>query len=218
MKQTLLLIEDVEDLGDSGDVVTVKSGYARNYLFPQRLAVLADKHTLRMQEKLKKERSVRAEKDKQESEALAKTLEAMTLSIRVKVDPEGKMYGSVSPFDVLHLLEKAGIKNLSKKAIQVKKHIKDLGVIDIPLKLKENVMTKVKLEILPEEGFVPREKIEAPSVEKEEIKTEEKPKEKKKSKAKEEAPKEEKVEKKAGKLKEKEEIKEEKKGKRKSEK
>ncbi|MBI5345668.1 MAG: 50S ribosomal protein L9 [Chlamydiae bacterium] len=190
MKQTLLLLKDVEDLGKGGEVVSVRAGYARNFLLPQQLGVIADKHTLRMQEKLKKERALNAEKDKKEAEELAQILEKMTLTIRVKVDAEGKMYGSVSAFDVLHLLEKEGIKGLSKKAIQIKKHLKELGTIDVPLKLKEEVMSKIKLEILPEEGsvFIPRTvapsevKVieEIPAVET--VKEEEKPKSKRKAK------------------------------------
>ncbi len=67
MRNQLLLIEDVEDLGRSGDVVSVKPGYSRNYLLPQKKAVVADKFTLRLQAKLKEERSKRAESRSQRS-------------------------------------------------------------------------------------------------------------------------------------------------------
>ena len=149
MKQKLLLLSDVDDLGKKGEVVEVRRGFARNFLLPQRLAVIADIHTLRMQEKLKEERAKQAVIDRKDAEELAKKLEGLVLTIHVKVDPEGKMYGSVSHVDILELLEKEGYK-LEKKNIAIKKSVKETGVIDIPIKLKEGVETSVKLKILPE--------------------------------------------------------------------
>ncbi len=148
-KLNVLLIEDVEDLGRSGEIVSVKSGYLRNFLLPNNLAVKADKHTLRMQEKLQKERAVKAVEERKDAEEMAKILDAMTISIKVKVDPDGQMYGSVSQLDIVNLLEKEGIK-ISKKAVQLKKHIKEVGTIDVPLKLKEDVITKITLNVIGE--------------------------------------------------------------------
>src|SRR5262245_8691147 len=96
MATKLLLIEDVEDLGRSGDVVSVKPGYARNFLLPRGHAVRADQHALRMQTRLQEERQKRAILEKQEAEKTAAALEGVTLSTIVKVDHEGHMYGSVS--------------------------------------------------------------------------------------------------------------------------
>lgn len=154
-KQKLLLIEDVFDLGRSGEVVSVKPGYARNFLIPQKKAVVADKQTLKMQERLKKERSARAVKDKKESQELAQQLETITISTSVKVDPEGKMYGSVSVNDIIHLLEKEGVK-IEKRSIVLKHPVKEIGVTEIPLKLKEGIESKVVLKITAESS----EKIE----------------------------------------------------------
>jgi large subunit ribosomal protein L9 len=154
-KQKLLLIEDVFDLGRSGEVVSVKPGYARNFLIPQKKAVVADKQTLKMQERLKKERSARAVKDKKESKELAQQLETITISTSVKVDPEGKMYGSVSVNDIIHLLEKEGVK-IEKRSIVLKHPVKEIGVTEIPLKLKEGIESKVVLKITAESS----EKIE----------------------------------------------------------
>jgi large subunit ribosomal protein L9 len=157
-KQKLLLIKDVEDLGRSGEVVSVKAGYARNFLLPKKFGVIADPNTLKMQEKLQKERAVKAVQEKKEAKELAKIIEGITLSITVKVDPEGKMYGSVSQQDIIELLEKHNIK-LIKKNIAIKKPIKEIGTFDIPIKLKEEVETKVSLQIIPEKEIEkPKEK------------------------------------------------------------
>jgi large subunit ribosomal protein L9 len=149
MRNQLLLLEDVEDLGRSGDIVSVKPGFARNFLVPQKKAVVADKFTLRMQAKLKEERAKRAEVDRGESEELAKKIEGMVLEIRVKVDPDGNMYGSVSQMDIIHLFEGLGIK-LERRNIVLPQAIKALGVQTLNLKLKEGVPTHFTLKVVSE--------------------------------------------------------------------
>lgn len=151
MRQNLLLLEDVPDLGKSGEIASVRPGYARNYLLPQKKAVIAGEHTLRMQKRLQEERAKRAVLDKQESEALAKVMELIKLETHAKVDPEGKMYGSVTHQDIVNLLEPHGIK-LDKKTVMLKHPIKETGSYDISFKLKEGVEATCKLEIIPEGG------------------------------------------------------------------
>ena len=104
MANKLLLLEDVEALGRSGDIVGVKPGYARNFLLPQGLAIIADKRALRMQARLQEERRNRAIVDRKESEELAAKLEGQNLTTIVKVDHDGHMYGSVNVADVADLL------------------------------------------------------------------------------------------------------------------
>lgn len=175
-KLKLLLLKDVEDLGRSGEVALAKPGYARNYLIPQKLAVFADPNTLKMQEKLKKERSIMAVEEKKEAEALAKTIEPMTLSITVKADVDGKMYGSVNAQDIANLFEAHSIK-LLKKNIILKKPIKEVGDFEIPILLKEGVEIKVTLKVIPEK--IKKSALEKEKKEKEEAVEKEKPKEEK---------------------------------------
>ena len=146
MSTQLLLLEDVDDLGRSGDVVKVKHGFARNFLLPQKKAVFVDKQTLRMQTKLKEERAKLAVIDKKDSEELATRIQGMVLTSIVKVDQEGHMYGSVSSLDVVHILEKEGI-SLKKSHVLLPQPIKELGVYNISLKLKEGVLTAFTLKI-----------------------------------------------------------------------
>ncbi|NGX57776.1 MAG: 50S ribosomal protein L9 [Chlamydiae bacterium] len=146
----LLLIGDVEDLGSSGEVVDVKPGYARNFLLPKGYAVNADKHTLRMQDRLQEERAKQSIGDKKDSEQLAKSLEGVTLSTVVKVDPEGHMFGSVSQLDITHLLaEEKGI-TITKKMVLLAHPIKETGVYTIELKLKEDVKAEFTLKVVPD--------------------------------------------------------------------
>jgi large subunit ribosomal protein L9 len=149
IRQTILLLEDVEDLGKRGEVVSARRGYARNFLLPQRKGVVATKHTLLLQEKLKAERAKLAEVERKESESLAALLEGKSFTIDVKVDPEGRLYGSVASLDITRILEKENII-LERKAIQLKHPIKETGVFAVPVKLKEGVTCTFHMKVVPE--------------------------------------------------------------------
>lgn len=153
MATKLLLLEDVEALGRSGEVVSVKPGYARNYLLPQGLAVTADKQALRQQDRLKEERQKKAVADKQESDKVAASLEGITLTTVVKVDHEGHMYGSVTAHEIAHLLQEQQRMELDKKTIQLKHPIKTTGIHVIHVRLKEGVTASFNLKVMSEEGF-----------------------------------------------------------------
>jgi large subunit ribosomal protein L9 len=150
MANKLLLLADVDALGRSGDVVSVRPGYARNFLLPQGLAVIANKHALRMQVRLQEERKKQALIDKAHSEELATRLQGMTLSTIVKVDHEGHMYGSVSAHDIAHLLKAEGVE-IEKRSIQLPHALKETGVHTIKIKLKEGVLSTFTLKVVPEE-------------------------------------------------------------------
>lgn len=149
MKNQLLLVQDVDDLGRSGDVVVVKPGYARNFLIPQKKAVFASKGTVRMQERLREERAKQAVIDQKESEEMAARIEGMVLKTFVKVDQEGHMYGSVTASDILALLKEEGIL-LERRNIVLPAPIKELGKREIQLKLKEGIPAKITLKVLAE--------------------------------------------------------------------
>ncbi len=152
MKNQVLLIEDVDSLGRSGDIVTVKPGYARNFLLPQKKAVVAQKHLVRLQERLREERSKKAAEDKKTSESLAKQLEGKTLKTQVKIDSEGHMYGSVAVTDVIKLMSEQLSINIEKRHVIMPRPFKKLGEYEVELKLNEGVPAKVKIEITPLEA------------------------------------------------------------------
>lgn len=153
MATKLLLLEDVDALGRSGEIVNVKPGYARNFLIPQKLAMMADKQALKMQERLRLERQKQAQIDKTEAEETASCLEGISLTKVVKVDQEGHMYGSVTLADVIQLVSEHNQIELDKKSIQLKQAIKTTGVHLITVKLKEGVITSFNLKVMSEEGF-----------------------------------------------------------------
>ncbi len=163
MATKLLLVKDVESLGRSGEVVTVKPGYARNYLLPQGWAIIANKQTLRQQERLKQERQKQAAEDKREAEAIAAQLEGVNLTVVVKVDHEGHMYGSVTALEIAHLLHEQKNLVVEKKAIQLKHPIKTTGVHSVTVRLKEGVAAAFNVTVLSEEAFKKQKEAESSS-------------------------------------------------------
>lgn len=151
MTNKMLLIEDVEDLGRSGDIVSVRPGYARNFLLPRGCAVVADKRALRMQARLQEERRKKAVEEKKEAEILKASIDGITVETTVKVDHDGHMYGSVSSAEVIQLLQEQANLTVEKRSIQLKHAIKETGVHQINVKLKEEVTAAFTLKIIPEE-------------------------------------------------------------------
>ncbi len=177
MQNQLLLLQDVEALGRSGDLVTVKPGYARNFLIPQKKAVVADNYTLRLRARLMEERAKQAVIDKKEAEDVAAQYETLDLSIEVKVDADGRMYGSVAAGDVVKVCAKEGVE-ITKKSIILVHPIKTLGMHSVQVKMKEGVIASLNLNVYGDRVIKkaePVEIIEAPeeyeaSVESEETK------------------------------------------------
>lgn len=151
MENQLLLLEDVRGLGRKGDIVKAKPGFARNYLVPQKKGLVVTAHTLRMKAKLQEERERQAKEDRVESEALSKVIDGKVLTVEVKVDPAGHMYGSVSAQDIVKLFEDQGV-TIEKGFVLLTHPIKTTGDHTIELRLKEGVMTKFLLKVMPEGG------------------------------------------------------------------
>ena len=146
-KTQLLLLEDVVNLGKKGELATAKPGFVRNYLLPQKKAVIADKRTIRMQEQLKKEREVQASEDKKDAETLAARLKEKTLTIKAKNDSQGHLYGSVAAVDIVKVMSEQEGAVIERKNVILPKPIKMVGVHEINLILKENVSATFKLKI-----------------------------------------------------------------------
>lgn len=149
----VLLIEDVESLGRSGEIVRVRPGYARNYLIPQGYGMAATKGALLLQERLVAERAKKAQIDKAEAEKHAEQIVGLNATHVVKVDQEGHMYGSVTQGDIAELLNQQLNLGLEKRAVQLKHPIKTTGIHNVQVKLKEGVLAQLTLKVMSEEGF-----------------------------------------------------------------
>ena len=145
----IILREDVNRLGHRGDIVTVKDGYARNYLIPQKLAFLATPSNLKMFEEEKKQLGVRENKAHRMADHMAKKLKSVSITATVAVGEEDRIFGSVTAQTISNLLKEKGY-DVDKKKILLEEPIKALGVYTIPLKLHHDVQAKVKVWVVKE--------------------------------------------------------------------
>ncbi len=147
MQEGLLLLEDVINLGRKGDIVRSKPGFAWNFLLPQKKAIIADKRTVRLQEKLKAERAKQAAEDEKQARAVASRLKEKLFVTTVKSDPNGHLYGSVNAVDIAKLLGEEEKLDLHRRSVLLPKPIKKTGVYTIQLSLSEGVLAEIKLKI-----------------------------------------------------------------------
>lgn len=154
-----------EKLGDVGDTVEVKSGYANNYLMPNGLAVPATKGNIN-QMKLVKQAAVKLEaRNIKEAEEFAKKLEGIQVTFIVKTGEEGKLYGSITNKDIAEKISEERKIEIDRKKIGMQEHIKEIGEYEIELKLYKEVKSSVKVIVEPDEES--KELIEAHKAEKE---------------------------------------------------
>jgi large subunit ribosomal protein L9 len=146
----IILREKVEKLGTKGDIVRVSDGYARNFLLPKKLAVLATAPNIRQIEQEKASAVRREAVEKQESEALAQQLAKVSLNLTRKVGENDVLYGSVTSMDIAEALEAKGF-TLDKRKIELSEPIKSLGKVDVPIRLHREVTAFVGLIVSKEE-------------------------------------------------------------------
>ncbi len=147
----ILLLEDVEHLGKKGELVSVRPGYARNFLLPKKRARIADANSIRMQKKLVDERQKQAVVDKADADLLSEKLREMVIETHVKVDHEGNMYGSVTAYDIVELLGKQDVI-IEKRSVLLDNPLKIAGTHEIKMRLKEGVPARFTLNIIAEEN------------------------------------------------------------------
>ena len=122
----VILKEDVYNLGQQGDVVEVKAGYARNYLMPKRLAILFTEQQQKSIEEAQKVELRKLEREKDQIDSVLKDIKALSLSLKMKSEEDNKLFGSVTKLDIVNLLEENGVK-IDKKYIDLASPIKTLG-------------------------------------------------------------------------------------------
>ena len=122
----VILKEDVQNLGQQGDVVEVKSGYARNYLMPQKLAILFTKQQKKSIEEAQIVEKRKLEREKDQLESVLKQVKDLNLSLKMQSEEDDKLFGSVTKLDIVKLLEENGI-TIDKKYIDLSSPIKTLG-------------------------------------------------------------------------------------------
>ena len=144
----VILKESIESLGNAGDIVRVKPGFARNYLLPKGMAIVADKKNIKALERQRNKILEIAARKKEEFEALKTKLEELELNMPVRVGEEEKLYGSVTSLDIARAIKEKGY-DVDKKKIVLPEPIKALGLHEVQVKISPEVTATVKVNVVP---------------------------------------------------------------------
>jgi len=143
----VILNEDVPSLGDAGDVVAVKPGYARNYLLPQGKAILATKARIAEVAHHKRVIAEKMARELKHLEAAKAELEKVQLEIQMQAGEEGRLFGSVTSAAIAELLAEKGFE-IDRRKITLPEPIKEIGEHTVPIKLRGELVAKVKLSVV----------------------------------------------------------------------
>ena len=145
----VILREDIDNLGKSGDLVTVKDGFGRNYLLPRKKAVLASEQNMRQLEHEKGVITARNAKLKGAAEEQAKKIGNIKVTIKRKVGEQDKLFGSVTALDIAESVAAQG-QNVDRRAIHLPEPIKSTGHFEVELRLHREVVAKIKVDVVAE--------------------------------------------------------------------
>ena len=150
---SVLLREDVDNLGVRGEIVKVKAGYARNYLLPRKLAVEATAGNVKQIEGERKALAKREAKDRASAELQAQQLRALALNFERKVGEHGLLYGSVTSMDIAEALRAQGYE-VDRRKIQLREPIKETGDFTVNVRLHREVTVELPVKVTAEGGAV----------------------------------------------------------------
>ena len=143
----IILLDKIDNLGNVGDVVMVKPGYARNYLFPKGLAVRSSKRNIAFVEEKRKNIELKIAKEEQANQAIFDSLKNVEILMEVEVGENDKLFGSVTTMDLQKALNDQNIE-IEKQDILLDNPIKSLGVYDIPIKVTTSLKQNIKVNVV----------------------------------------------------------------------
>lgn len=143
----IILRDDVENVGRTGEVVTVKDGFARNYLIPRKLAIPASPGNLRAIDQVKLQKDQRDKKRLREGDRIKVALEKVSVTAEVQVGEEDKVFGSVTSAHIAELLKDKGF-TIDKRDIVLDEPLKALGVYTVDIKIDRDIVAKVKVWVV----------------------------------------------------------------------
>ena len=143
----VILLQDVQALGTAGDIVKVKPGYARNYLFPRGFALRSSKRNRAVVEEKKRNIEMSSKRIEQANISLVNKISKIELTFEMQVGDEEKMFGAVTTKDIHTALEEKGI-SIDRSALILDESIKALGIYHIPINLSGGLTTEIKIYII----------------------------------------------------------------------
>lgn len=146
----IILREDVKKLGKKGEVISVADGYAKNYLFPRKLALPLTRSSQKALEAEKKDQAQKEKRLEKEAKQIAKQLESKKFKIMSRSGEEGKLFGSITSQDIADAIkDQAGVE-ISKRDVLLEDHIKYLGEYKVDVKLTRGIKAKISFEVVEE--------------------------------------------------------------------
>ena len=143
----IILLQDVEALGTSGDIIKVKPGYARNFLFPRGLAVRSSKRNRALADEKKNSAKAKQLREAQVYEELVNKLKNTEVTIEVQVGGEDRLFGSVTSQDIHKALIEKGIE-IDRHSIELEEPIKALGIYDVNVKVAKGLLQEIKVYVI----------------------------------------------------------------------
>ena len=143
----IILLQDVETLGTSGDIIKVKPGYARNFLFPRGLAVRSSKKNRALADERKNSAKAKQLREAQLYEQLVNKLKNTEVTIEVQVGGEDRLFGSVTSQDIHKALIEKGIE-IDRHSIELEEPIKALGIYDVNVKVAKGLLQEIKVYVI----------------------------------------------------------------------
>jgi large subunit ribosomal protein L9 len=146
----VILLDNIKGVGKKDEIINASDGYARNFLFPKKLAVEANNENMSKLKAKKQSEQYKKDVNKENAEKIAKKLDDITLTIKVKAGENGKIFGGVTSKEISEELKKQYKIDIDKKKIILNENIKNLGSFDISMKLFEGVTGKLKVKVISE--------------------------------------------------------------------
>lgn len=147
----IILKQDIEKLGYTNDIVNVKDGYARNFLIPNKMAIIANPTNRKVLAETLKQQAFKENKVKNEAAAIAKALEGLTLKIAVKAGTSGKIFGSVNSVMIANAIKEAKNIELDRKRISINEDaVKEVGNYKASIRLHKEVQFEIDFEVFAE--------------------------------------------------------------------
>lgn len=146
----VILKQDIKGVGKKDQIINASDGYARNYLFPKKLAVEANNENMSLLKAKQNSNEFKKSQEKQEAQKICDKLEKINLKITVKAGANGKIFGGVSSKEIADNLEKQYKIKVDKKKIDLKETIKNLGTFNVSIRLFEGVTGNVKVNVVAE--------------------------------------------------------------------
>ncbi|MBI2426744.1 MAG: 50S ribosomal protein L9 [Candidatus Kerfeldbacteria bacterium] len=146
----VILLQDIETLGIRGDVKTVKPGYARNYLLPRGMAMLAHTGNMKVANHMEAARTRREQKKKDEIQKMLEGAKDVVLEFKARASEDGKLFGSITAKDIVAQLEKVGYHGVEEKWVELPEHVKRIGEHTVTVSMGQGATVPLRVNVVRE--------------------------------------------------------------------